>query len=1367
MKKIKLGILISIALIFLLIIGAASAADTVSDDVASAAGDEKLSIDQDDALATGEEVKSFTDLRTDIENGGSEIKLEHDYKYNETVDILDDWHSGTWYGKNNTERYTEGILINKDCTIDGQGHYIDGANVARIFKVDTFRDVTLKNIEFRNGNASIGGAIYSSGKLTLENCIFINNTGGSIYTLEEQSFVSVINDAASYNAQLENPTSALNSYYYNWPREDGVDIDGNPVHTATPKIVGHSWESAISAATDPSETSTFPWVTLKMNNFTGEIVFRYDGEVKYTWYVVEKNYGILSVPNDLGMTDYRLAWNTGTPLDKVFDPSKLQVLFIPGNLDDSSNFGLINNETSYNAQLDDSSSALSKYYTAYPREDAIDANGNPIRDPDTPVAGHSWLSAKSAWTVNPHDPAIQNSTFPWITLNNLNRFTGALVFKYNGATKFVWNVVEKDWAIISVPDDLGMTDYRLKWNTSEVIDGGKEFDLSLLQVIMIPANIDTSKAAVISDEASYNAQLADSNSGLNKYYAAYPREDAIDADGNPIRDKTTPVAGHSWLSAKSAWTDDSHDPAKQNSTFPWIVLNLNKFNGTILFGYEGKAKFAWTVFEKDFGIVSVPNDLGMTDYRLKWNSSDVIDGGKVFDPSKLQVAFLAGDLITPTDVNKDASLDVTDCTFKFLTGTVNADNITYGSALKINGTLGDIGVNTIHNLSIFLDYNKYADDVLDNNNNFVTTIPNVNAGTYTIKFGDNKGNRFYLADGVTNKVTVTANALNPTVTIADSVAYGDDIWINVTVPSDYIGKMNYYVDGEDYGAVSTPSMTIYQLPTGKHNVTITFAADGNYVACEFNKNFTITQAALNPTVTLAESIAYGDAIILKVSVPSDYTGNMNLYVDGGYYGIVSTPSMTINKLPAGKHNVTITFAADGNYAAAADYNKNFTITQAALNPTVVVADSIPYGEDIWINVTVPSDYTGDMNYYIDGEDYGAVSTPSMTIYQLPTGKHNVTITFAADNNYVACEFNKNFTITQGPLNPTVVVADSIPYGEDIWINVTVPSDYTGDMNYYIDGEDYGAVSTPSMTIYQLPVGKHNATITFAADNNYVATEVIKEFYVTKVAPKLDVTIDDITTLDNALTVKSSVDGNYNLEVGSNVVSFTVENGIAMVPIVKLTSGDKIAGVLFRGNENYTDELVYVNFTVNKVASKIASANVNVVYLNNGKITITLTGADNAPIEGDVVVVLNEKEYNATTNANGKATVTIAANLVPDTYKFTAKFNGDAIYKPASKSYSFVITKATPKFTAKNKAFKTTTSPKKYAVILKAGKNVVKKAKVTLRVNGVTYSATTNANGKAIFKITKLSKKGTFTAAIKFKGNDYFNKAYKKVKIVTK
>ena len=67
----------------------------------------------------------------------------------------------------------------------------------------------------------------------------------------------------------------------------------------------------------------------------------------------------------------------------------------------------------------------------------------------------------------------------------------------------------------------------------------------------------------------------------------------------------------------------------------------------------------------------------------------------------------------------------------------------------------------------------------------------------------------------------------------------------------------------------------------------------------------------------------------------------------------------------------------------------------------------------------------------------------------------------------------------------------------------------------------------------------------------------------------------------------------------------------------------------------------------------------------------------------------------------------------------------------------------------------------------ANKKAIKKVRVYLKVKGKTYKAKTNSKGKATFKIKKLTKKGKHKATVKFKGNAYYKKATKKVKITIK
>ena len=192
-------------------------------------------------------------------------------------------------------------------------------------------------------------------------------------------------------------------------------------------------------------------------------------------------------------------------------------------------------------------------------------------------------------------------------------------------------------------------------------------------------------------------------------------------------------------------------------------------------------------------------------------------------------------------------------------------------------------------------------------------------------------------------------------------------------------------------------------------------------------------------------------------------------------------------------------------------------------------------------------------------------------------------------------------------------------------------------------------------------------------------------------------------------------------------------------------------------------------TTQKAPTVITAPSATVVYGNAKNLVVTLKDVKgNAIVNAKISVVLNGKSTTLNTNAKGQATLAIPTNLVPKTYALTINYAGDDTHIKSSLTTTKVtVKKASIKLTAKKATFKAKKKSKKYTVTLKNNKGkAMKKVKLTLKVKGKTYKATTNAKGKAIFKL-KLTKKGTFKAKITYKGDKYFNKLVKTVKIKVK
>ena len=266
------------------------------------------------------------------------------------------------------------------------------------------------------------------------------------------------------------------------------------------------------------------------------------------------------------------------------------------------------------------------------------------------------------------------------------------------------------------------------------------------------------------------------------------------------------------------------------------------------------------------------------------------------------------------------------------------------------------------------------------------------------------------------------------------------------------------------------------------------------------------------------------------------------------------------------------------------------------------------------------------------------------------------------------------------------------------------------------------------------------------------------------------------------------------------LDFTSTNGDVTSPVVisdnqgelKFTAGaisDEVKFTLL--GEDYT--LVNDDNPVSIVAKPL-DTNLVINSSAKGVVVIKLTTAEGNVVGAIVSYSINGAEkINATTDDHGEIIIkdltgkveinaTYAGNktLNPITgngaFDFTEttdnKTNTSSDSKPTTTTPTQTATaktvKVASKIVAKKKTFKVKTKTKKYKITLKtkSGK-AIKKVKVTLKVKGKTYKAKTNAKGVATFKITKLNKKGKYTAKIKFAGNKSYKATSKKIKLTVK
>ena len=267
--------------------------------------------------------------------------------------------------------------------------------------------------------------------------------------------------------------------------------------------------------------------------------------------------------------------------------------------------------------------------------------------------------------------------------------------------------------------------------------------------------------------------------------------------------------------------------------------------------------------------------------------------------------------------------------------------------------------------------------------------------------------------------------------------------------------------------------------------------------------------------------------------------------------------------------------------------------------------------------------------------------------------------------------------------------------------------------------------------------------------------------------KLNSTLDvNGTAVDYGKTanITAVTEGAVGITAKINGENATVKGNIIIIPILNAGIYNLTVTTVPDGNHNPVTKSV--NVTVNKADSRVTSQGLETEYNDYKYLVVNIRDSEGNPISDAYAnITINGVTYKCKTDRNGNAQLIIRLN--PKTYTATVTFE-DENHNKKTITATVIVKKAKTIINANKKTFKKSKKVKKYTVTLKDNlKKPMKNAKLTLKVKGKTYRAKTNSNGKAVFKIKKLTKKGKYKATVTFKGNTYYKNAVRKVKIIVK
>lgn len=320
----------------------------------------------------------------------------------------------------------------------------------------------------------------------------------------------------------------------------------------------------------------------------------------------------------------------------------------------------------------------------------------------------------------------------------------------------------------------------------------------------------------------------------------------------------------------------------------------------------------------------------------------------------------------------------------------------------------------------------------------------------------------------------------------------------------------------------------------------------------------------------------------------------------------------------------------------------------------------------------------EMNKYMEyGHDY-------VTVGGVSAGEHTVVVDFKGNSEFAPSSATININVNKLPdPNLNINLAGDVYEGEDVKFDITAKDKFSGDVTIKLSNSDnvYNSMvknGQATANIGELDAGKYTATLSFAGNKNFRASEKTINFEVYgkgKVNPNLSLDIKNGVAGQN-VPAKISADKEFEGDVTLKVLdtdkeyNLHVKDGGITQDIAGLSAGTYTAEVSFEGNDNYTSSQSTATFEVESgLIDPQLSVNVkDVMEGENAVVQITTDETFSGNVK--VTVINLGTEYTAEV-VDGTGNVTIDG-LNPGKYAVKVSFDGDDAFKASEKTAVFSV-----------------------------------------------------------------------------------------------
>ena len=911
-------------------------------------------------------VSNFTNLENAINAVDDELVLDSD------VTMSDD----------DSDKYANGITINKDITIDAKGHTIDARELGRIFNIANGATLTLNNAVIINGRSDKGGAIYNDGTLNINNVTFEDNAadnwGGAIY---DNGVVTVVDSTFNGNDIINRGSSSTDYGGAAIFSNGDLKVD-NSIFTNNIKNYenGDCLTGAITSYGDVTVTNSY------FANNSG----RWGAAFSSADY---NDKDLVTIIDNCTFIDNRGLygagiWSWGTDFsitDSIFTDN---TAFGKGNMTPNNNNGgaiAVYGATSTGVI---SGSTFIGNDAHYGGAIAIAENdGILIKDStfinNTAIAGGGAVEFDAA-LAGTNNVTIENSTFIGNSAAQGGAITTSEKLTVTGST-FINNTDNYEGAIVTIVD--------ATVSDSEFVNNG----------IITNGKLTVSGNTFTSDSKDYFIQSAGAGVVVSEFgFEITVEEDVISADesakfyvnltddnGNVIWEAdgikitidgkdVTAVFNPDTNLYEAKYTTDASGiftaTAEYNGISDDVAIAFYKANteiavvGNTSYEYGEDFDFIITVDPAVNGTVTViVSDMNF-DVEKNYTFT-VVDGIVDYDFSDFEFtpgSFFIAVVYSGNELYEDAITTFTinvEMLYTDVTVDVSEDAV-YGDDVTITVTTDKDAEGAV---GVTVDGETYEVQLVNGTGSLV--VSGLNAGRYDV-FVEYYGDMIYTPSTAIAAVVVNKADSTVDVSVEDSV-YGEDVILNIT--SSVPGYVAVIIDGKySIGYVDgSISMELSNIAVGEHDVSVVFIGDVNYESSQANTSFTVDKAVSDVTVNIP--VVGEDYVIISTIFENDATGEVTVSINGESVTAELVNGLQVIYVPgldAGDYVVEIVYHGDENYKELTT-NATFTI-----NETLVLSaedTTLYYKNGSSFDVSVTDGGVAvvgvDVIFTIDGVDY--------------------------------------------------------------------------------------------------------------------------------------------------------------------------------------------------------------------------------------------------------------------------------------------------------------------------------------------------------------------------------------------------------------